>query len=77
MCTGAISEEMPWAASLLQINVSTQRCLLGVIALNVVTILCDNPMRCSFYMRQGTWQCWGNNSAKLETRYIACISGTK
>jgi hypothetical protein len=39
MCTGAVSEERPWTASLLQINVSTHRYLLGVIALNVATIL--------------------------------------
>ncbi len=67
--TSAWGAEMPWQASLLHIKVSTHCCYLGVIAFSVMTILSENPLRCSVQVRHGTWQCWGNDSVEPEICY--------
>jgi hypothetical protein len=47
-------------------RVSTQLHLFGGIICVVVTSLSITSCRCLFHIKRGTWQCYGNNSAKPE-----------
>ncbi len=54
------------AANFSATRVSTQLRLFGGISCIVVTSLSITSCRCLFHIQKGTWQCCGNNFAKLE-----------